>query len=384
MKKIITLLLISFLINNYLYSQFNIITEQPNDISVCENTDAFFKVKTKTNCKYTWQFKTNSADVWEACSDSNGNYNYYNTDSLIIFIVPFSYNNNYYRCKVSSILPNCKKTEISNSAKLTVLQNPTAYAGVDDSICKNSTYPLSGSATNYQSVLWTTAGDGYFDDTTSLTAIYTPGTNDTSSVTLTLTAYAPPCGEFIDSICLTVNKIKKPHILPKPNDANTTPYILICTDTGYLYQWYGPNDSLIRNATLQFYYTPNYSNYNDTIGGDYYVKITDKKTGCESVKSNTITITKTEKKDKKNINIYPNPNNGNFIIQILNNFYSNNNETLTVKIWSCEGKLIKNFKINYKNTNKKITTNIPYVKGLYFIEVINNNGIYNNSKFIIK
>ncbi len=47
-------------------------------------------------------------------------------------------------------------------------------------------------AINYSSTLWTTSGDGTFDNATSLTATYTPGVNDiaNASATLSLTAYA--------------------------------------------------------------------------------------------------------------------------------------------------------------------------------------------------
>lgn len=50
---------------------------------------------------------------------------------------------------------------------------------------------LSGSASGVDSVLWTTAGDGTFDDDTALDATYTPGPADVAgvSVTLTLTGY---------------------------------------------------------------------------------------------------------------------------------------------------------------------------------------------------
>jgi len=91
---------------------------------------------------------------------------------------------------------------------LTIQESPTASANVDDTICESSTYTLSGSASNQQSILWSTAGDGTFDDATSLSAIYTPGSNDISlgSVTLTLTAYAiSPCNNSAtDELILTI------------------------------------------------------------------------------------------------------------------------------------------------------------------------------------
>ncbi len=78
------------------------------------------------------------------------------------------------------------------------IYSPTADAGADDESCSDTPYTLSGSATNQESILWVTSGDGTFDDATSLTATYTPGSSDIGSgiATLTLNAYAvSPCGD---------------------------------------------------------------------------------------------------------------------------------------------------------------------------------------------
>jgi len=60
------------------------------------------------------------------------------------------------------------------------------------------------------SATWSTAGDGTFDDPTLLNAVYTPGTNDISSgtVTLTLTTDDPdgtgPCTAASDQVVITL------------------------------------------------------------------------------------------------------------------------------------------------------------------------------------
>ncbi|MCK5337327.1 MAG: hypothetical protein KAJ50_00900, partial [Bacteroidales bacterium] len=79
---------------------------------------------------------------------------------------------------------------------LSGITSPTADAGADDDVCETDSYTLSGAATDYSSVTWTTSGDGTFDNANILGATYTPGSGDISSgtVTLTLTAYAiAPC-----------------------------------------------------------------------------------------------------------------------------------------------------------------------------------------------
>ncbi len=66
-----------------------------------------------------------------------------------------------------------------------------ANAGPDTEICADETHQCQGTASFYNSVTWSTSGDGQFSNASSLTPIYTPGTTDISNggVTLSLTAY---------------------------------------------------------------------------------------------------------------------------------------------------------------------------------------------------
>ncbi len=96
----------------------------------------------------------------------------------------------------------------SSSLTLSIDQPATIAAGADQSICPADTANLSaslgGSATN---PVWTTSGDGSFDDNTSPGAIYTPGTADTGSgsVTLTLTAEAAGvCPQVTDQLTISI------------------------------------------------------------------------------------------------------------------------------------------------------------------------------------
>ncbi len=73
---------------------------------------------------------------------------------------------------------------------------PIPNAGDDGTTCGNMSFELSGSAVDNDGVLWSTAGDGTFDDASLLNAIYTPGGNDIAAgmVELSLTAIPmPPC-----------------------------------------------------------------------------------------------------------------------------------------------------------------------------------------------
>ncbi len=105
-------------------------------------------------------------------------------------------------------VPPCS-SDVTDDMTLTIQGLPTADAGPDDIVAEGSSYTLSGSASNQTSVLWTTAGDGSFDNATLLGATYTPGTNDidNGSVVLTLTSNATaPCGgTAVDDMTLYIS-----------------------------------------------------------------------------------------------------------------------------------------------------------------------------------
>ncbi len=99
---------------------------------------------------------------------------------------------------------------------------PIANPGTNQTICLNTTATMSGSLTNSINGVWSTSGDGNFDDPASMSAIYTPGNNDkiNGSVVLTLTADPLlPCTDSHDStITITLIALPEPQIAFQPND----------------------------------------------------------------------------------------------------------------------------------------------------------------------
>lgn len=93
------------------------------------------------------------------------------------------------------------------SITVTVIAPPTADASSAQTICATGSATLNGAATNAASTLWSTPGDGSFDDANILNAIYTPGTNDLAAgtVTLTLTANGnAPCAAVQSQVIITL------------------------------------------------------------------------------------------------------------------------------------------------------------------------------------
>jgi hypothetical protein len=118
---------------------------------------------------------------------------------------------------------------ISEDVSLNVQPLPAnVYAGADANTCANCPYIFSGvTAENYSSLLWTTTGDGDFDDETALNPVYTPGITDPgTTVTLCLSA-APisPCDVSNVEDCMELEVLTI--ILPIANAGNDQ---TICED----------------------------------------------------------------------------------------------------------------------------------------------------------
>ncbi|OFX56892.1 MAG: hypothetical protein A2066_06070 [Bacteroidetes bacterium GWB2_41_8] len=94
--------------------------------------------------------------------------------------------------------------DIIDHGFIEVFEQPTVMAGNPLSICADEKiYLTSSTANNQSSLLWSSSGDGTFDDPTALRTAYNSGPNDriTGSVELTLTAY----GKGVSTSCEPVS-----------------------------------------------------------------------------------------------------------------------------------------------------------------------------------
>ncbi len=101
----------------------------------------------------------------------------------------------------------------------------TAVAGTDQTICETGTATLSGNAAGGgETGTWTTAGDGTFSNANDEAATYTPGTNDitTGTVTLTWTIDDGVCTPTADNVTITID--------PTPTASVAGPDQNICAD----------------------------------------------------------------------------------------------------------------------------------------------------------
>lgn len=135
----------------------------------------------------------------------------------------------------------------SDDMLLTIVGQPSVYAGGTVEICFDESYQTTSAyAENCVSMLWTTSGDGTFDDNTILDATYTPGTQDLEdgSVTLTLSAQGiEPCGETSDELNLAIVDIPEVPGTPTGPDyvdiyyTTTSEYTTSGSANAITYQW---------------------------------------------------------------------------------------------------------------------------------------------------
>ena len=114
---------------------------------------------------------------------------------------------------------------------LTTNQQPVVSAGEDGELCEGSTYTTSATAENYSGIQWSTSGTGTFEDPTTLETNYTPGEEDVTngSITLTVTAQGmESCADSTDEVTLTVNPLPAAASVPEGNSE-------ICADSGVEY-----------------------------------------------------------------------------------------------------------------------------------------------------
>lgn len=119
-----------------------------------------------------------------------------------------------------------------------VTKEATLNAPSSRTRCENTFFQLSSSAQNYTSILWTTVGDGYFNNANLLSPIYYPGLEDISN----------------NGTVVTVNALGNGVCELYPTTRNTTLIIVRLPfvnagDNNIFYQ----DSSIQLNATAQFY-----------------------------------------------------------------------------------------------------------------------------------
>jgi PKD repeat protein len=199
-------------------------------------------------------------------------------------------NQGYY--DVTLTISNAEQTEsITMTDYIHVVGLTTVSAGADTETCQETPVLFTGIATNNSNLLWTSAGDGIFSNTSSLTTSYTPGSVDAEAgyAEITITAYpVSPCfTTSTDMLMLTV--LSPPQITNQPANQSAYPgqqaiFEVEAIGSGMLeYQWYGPSGE-IAGADENPFIIPEVSLED---AGEYYCIV---QNGCGSEQSQPATL----------------------------------------------------------------------------------------------
>lgn len=137
------------------------------------------------------------------------------------------------------------------SLSTTAQTGPTADAGQDFTACENSVV-LNGSAQNYESVMWSTNGDGTFSNPSTLSTDYFPGSGDITAgmAEICLTANA---GGDDATDCVNITIIATPSIDLNVDEES------ICYFEPYVFQ----NVEVLNYSVIQWFTTNGGGSFNN-------------------------------------------------------------------------------------------------------------------------
>jgi hypothetical protein len=162
-------------------------------------------------------------------------------------------------------------------------------------VCQDSTISLTATADVYTSLLWTTAGDGTFSSTTSLTPTYTPGAADIIAGSATLTLTATNDGEEgSDSVTASIQKQPTVNAGVDQEIEDTETVTLVATVANYSsLLWTTDGDGTFSTTTAaSSVYTPGTT---DKSSGSVILTLTAQAISpCGTEASDSLTVTITE------------------------------------------------------------------------------------------
>lgn len=306
-------------------ASISIISDDADDIICMGDTITFTATPTNGGTGPTYQWKVDGNNVGTGAT--------YSTSTLT--------SGQAVTCIMTSNLSGVTNNPAtSNTVTITVNPLPLINAGSDDTICSGDTVQLNASGGSVY--LWSTG------DLTS-SVLFAP--NDTATVSVIGTD-VNGCSDS-DSLMIFVT--------PLPTTPTITQNGLVLTSSASAgNQWY-MNSSAISGETNQ--------TYTVTQIGDYWVVVTE--SNCSSLPSDTINVLSTEVEEIKNsynLNIYPNPNNGNFVI----NFNTISKGDYKITLTNMLGQIVYKDVVNdFEGSYSKQLNIAEYGKGIYTISLSN-------------
>lgn len=364
------------------------VTSNPANQTICEGTGTSFSAAASgSGLNYQWEVSTDGGATWNNVSNG-ANYSGAGTPTLTLINTPPTFNQNRYRCNISS--PPCTPG-ITASALLTVNSYPVITAQpVSQTFCEGSNVTLSVNATTsvgaltYQWQASTNGGATWFNlvfPTSSLT----PTNNSTlvqNNVPAIQNGYRYRCAvtagcgtTFTNAAIFTVNTypVISLNALPKPVCVSDAAFNLSASYGGGV--WSGTG------VTAGGLFTPSAAGI-----GNHTVTYTATNAGCTKAASSQVQVYECADRHRKlnqkhAVLIMPNPNNGNFSLKLNTDLYT----TLGVKVYGADGRLYRTYSYSGLTYGSVIPMDLTSVaQGTYYLYMYNSeNGFISRGDGII-
>ncbi len=219
------------------------------------------------------------------------------------------------------------KDDVSDDMTLTINKTPIVETGNSLVVCAGNTAEIAGLYENYESLFWTTDGDGIFDNATLPFPVYTPGATDIAngSVMLHVEAMAwAPCENVTSDLEITINDVPVAPAMPAGpetvfiNEIETSEYTVAETPEAVSYAW---EISPAEAGTIMGETTTATATWNIDYQGEAFIAVSalndcgtsERSESFVTMVDNNVGINEAL---ALNVGIYPNPTNGNFSLEI--------------------------------------------------------------------
>ncbi|MEI6456025.1 MAG: T9SS type A sorting domain-containing protein [bacterium] len=258
---------------------------------------------------------------------------------------------------------------------------PFVDPGPDDTICSGETFPLHATASEFDSVQWQTSGDGSFSQPDSLDPVYSPGPEDqlTDQVSLNITAFGR-YGNTTRTLHLTIKEFPQVSIITFPSDtlcAGQTMYLSVDTTGNTSYHWTPGNflaaeiliDTAITGGIGSFLFRVDVVNIFGCMDSDSILVNFKDCTGLHEPEG----VFTTE--------VYPNPNQGTFRVQIKRP----GNDKISIMLLDSRSVVCyKASCLGFRDSWEKIFDFSYLPAGIYFLSIDYNEGSVKQKVVILK
>jgi len=255
------------------------------------------------------------------------------------------------------------------------LMTLTCYAGADGYACNGDDFQCLGQATDWVSVFWTTDGDGTFDDPNILQPVYTPGNDDIAMEHVQLTIMAEDAaGSSVDDV-MNLSVFDTPGMATTPEGPDqvnvfVTPSSEYSTEPLPHVEYYEWQVEPIEAGTFSGIGTVGTINWNTSFSGTATITVRGMNNcgeglfseGLDVIIDNSVSIV--EPSSEEGLQVYPNPNTGNFNILAMEEMHNS-----TINVFNVIGEKV--FTLNTNMAAGEVQNielgNSP--KGLYILSV---------------